>query len=91
MYAIKKRLIVYYKPFMEIVKSIKDKVLSTWNKQKPKKNLKNAQKSKKKKKPKKNMNNPKLQKSKKIKKKSSKEISVRDHSDYKRYQKKCTL
>jgi len=34
------------------------------------------------------MNNPKLQKSKKIKKKSSKEISVRDHSDYKRYQKK---
>ena len=29
------------------------------------------------------MNNPKLQKS----KKSSKEISVRDHSDYKRYQK----
>jgi len=40
MYAIKKRLIVYYKPFMEIVKSFKDKVLSTWNKQKPKKNLK---------------------------------------------------
>ena len=38
------------------------------------------------------MNNPKLQKNqKKIKKKSSKEISVRDHSDYKRYQKKCTL
>ncbi len=37
------------------------------------------------------MNNPNLQKSKKkkkIKKKSSKEISVRDHSDYKRYQKK---
>jgi len=37
MYAIKKRLIVYYKPFMEIVKSFKDKVLSTWNKQKSKK------------------------------------------------------
>jgi len=34
------------------------------------------------------MNNPKLQKSKKNQKKSSKEISVRDHSDYKRYQKK---
>lgn len=33
---------------MEIVKSFKDKVLSTWNKQKPKKNLKNTQKSKKK-------------------------------------------
>ena len=33
------------------------------------------------------MNNPKLQKSKKKSKKSSKEISVRDHSDYKRYQK----
>jgi len=29
MYAIKKRLIIYYKPFMEIVKSFKDKVLST--------------------------------------------------------------
>ena len=28
---------------------------------------------------------------KKNQKKSSKEISVRDHSDYKRYQKKCTL
>lgn len=37
------------------------------------------------------MNNPKLQKSKENQKKSSKEISVRDHSDYKRYQKKCTL
>jgi len=37
------------------------------------------------------MNNPKLQKIKKKSKKSSKEISVRDHSDYKRYQKKCTL
>ena len=34
------------------------------------------------------MNNPKLRKSKKNQKKSSKEISVRDHSDYKRYQKK---
>jgi len=34
------------------------------------------------------MNNPKIQKSKKNQKKSSKEISVRDHSDYKRYQKK---
>jgi hypothetical protein len=36
------------------------------------------------------MNNPKLQKSKKksIKKKSSKEISVRDHSDYKKIPKK---
>ena len=34
------------------------------------------------------MNNPKIRKSKKIKKKSSKEISVRDHSDYKRYPKK---
>ena len=34
---------------MEIVKSFKDKVLSTWNKQKfQKKNLKNTQKSKKK-------------------------------------------
>ena len=33
---------------MEIVKSFKDKVLSTWNKQKSKKNLKNTQKSKKK-------------------------------------------
>jgi len=37
------------------------------------------------------MNNPKIRKSKKNQKKSSKEISVRDHSDYKRYQKKCTL
>lgn len=45
MYAIKKRLIVYYKPFMEIVKSFKDKVLSTWNKQKPKKILKNKHKT----------------------------------------------
>jgi len=34
------------------------------------------------------MNNPKIRKSKKNQKKSSKEISVRDHSDYKRYQKK---
>ena len=34
------------------------------------------------------MNNPKLQKSKKIQKKSSKEISVRDHSDYKKIPKK---
>jgi len=33
------------------------------------------------------MNNPKIRKSKKNQKKSSKEISVRDHSDYKRYQK----
>ena len=38
------------------------------------------------------MNNPKLQKSKKKnQKKSSKEISVRDHSDYKKIPKKCTL
>jgi hypothetical protein len=37
------------------------------------------------------MNNPKIRKSKKIKKnqkKSSKEISVRDHSDYKKIPKK---
>ena len=38
------------------------------------------------------MNNPKIRKSKKNQKKNpQKEISVRDHSDYKRYQKKCTL
>ena len=30
------------------------------------------------------MNNPKIRKSKKNQKKSSKEISVRDHSDYKK-------
>ena len=34
------------------------------------------------------MNNPKIRKSKKNQKKSSKEISVRDHSDYKKIPKK---
>ena len=34
------------------------------------------------------MNNPKIRKSKKNQKKSSKEISVRDHSDYKKKPKK---
>ena len=34
------------------------------------------------------MNNPKIQKIKKKSKKSSKEISVRDHSDYKKIPKK---
>ena len=41
MYAIKKRLIVYYNFYGNRKILFKDKVLSTWNKQKPKKNLKN--------------------------------------------------
>ena len=48
MYAIK-NVSLFITIFMEIVKSFKDKVLSTWNKQKPKKKiLKNNLKSKKK-------------------------------------------
>ena len=46
MYAIK-NVSLFITIFMEIVKSFKDKVLSTRNKQKPKKILKTAKKSKK--------------------------------------------